>query len=170
MCTASLTFTYSTFCPHSVFYVFTARYGRKPHTHTHTHTHSRRAVPRFGRLIACFSTRRLEFFFRSGQVGFVVDKWHWDRFFCQYFTFSVSLSFHQCSILMKFVVYSMHCGQPFENSLQQNAQYSVLNIYIAVKHNTLCCNLNIYIAVKHNSLCCNLNIYIALQHNSLCCN
>jgi hypothetical protein len=28
-------------------------------------------------------------------------KWHWDRFFSEYFSFSLSISFHQCSIKWK---------------------------------------------------------------------
>jgi hypothetical protein len=30
----------------------------------------------------------------------VVDKWHWDRFFSKYFSFLLSLSFHQCSVFI----------------------------------------------------------------------
>jgi hypothetical protein len=34
-------------------------------------------------------------------VGFVVTKWHWDRFFPEYFGFPLSISFHRCSITWK---------------------------------------------------------------------
>jgi hypothetical protein len=34
-------------------------------------------------------------------VGFVVEKWHWDSFFPEYLGFSLSVSFHQCSITRK---------------------------------------------------------------------
>jgi hypothetical protein len=31
----------------------------------------------------------------SDNVGFVVDKWHWDRFLSAYFGFPYQFSFHQ---------------------------------------------------------------------------
>jgi hypothetical protein len=37
----------------------------------------------------------------SVHVGFVVDKWYWDRFFPEYFVFSLSISFHRFSITWK---------------------------------------------------------------------
>jgi hypothetical protein len=44
----------------------------------------------------CFSTQT-GFTLGSVHVGFVVDKWHWDRFFSEFFGFSLSVSFHRTS-------------------------------------------------------------------------
>jgi hypothetical protein len=55
-------------------------------------------VPWLRRLFASLSPRRLRFDPGSMHVGFVVDKVALDRFFPEYFGFSLSISFHRCSI------------------------------------------------------------------------
>jgi hypothetical protein len=54
-------------------------------------------VPWFKRFVACLSQRRLGFEPESVCIEFVVDKWHWDRFFYQLFAFPLSISFHHGS-------------------------------------------------------------------------
>jgi hypothetical protein len=53
-----------------------------------------------GRLVAGLSPRRHDFDPSPFHVKFWSTRWHWDRFFSEYFRFSPSLSFHQCSILI----------------------------------------------------------------------
>jgi hypothetical protein len=53
------------------------------------------------RLVAGLSPRRSGFDPGSVYVGFVVGKWHWDRFFSEYFGFPLSISFHRCSFKME---------------------------------------------------------------------
>jgi hypothetical protein len=52
-------------------------------------------------LVADLPPRRPEFDAGTVPVGFVVNKWHWDRFCSEYFGYSVSTSFHRCSIAWK---------------------------------------------------------------------
>jgi hypothetical protein len=35
-------------------------------------------------------------------------KWHWDRFFAEYFSFPLSVSFHRCSITWKKKTNALH--------------------------------------------------------------
>jgi hypothetical protein len=46
----------------------------------------------------------------SVHVGFVVDQWILFRFYLEYFGFSLSLLFHQCSILIIIYLSSMLYG------------------------------------------------------------
>jgi hypothetical protein len=52
------------------------------------------AVPWLRWLVAALSQRRLGFAPGSDRVGFWWTKWQWDRFYPQFFGFSLSLSFH----------------------------------------------------------------------------
>jgi len=46
------------------------------------------------------SQRRPWFDTRSVHVRIVVGKLHWERVFSEHFCFALSVSFHQCSILI----------------------------------------------------------------------
>jgi len=58
------------------------------------------AVPWLRRLVAGLSPWRPGFSLRPVYVGFVGTQWHWYRFFSKNFSFSLSVSFHQCSALI----------------------------------------------------------------------
>jgi hypothetical protein len=48
-------------------------------------------------LVAGLSPWRLGFSLRLVHMGLVGTQWHWNRFFSKNFSFSLSVSFHQCS-------------------------------------------------------------------------
>jgi hypothetical protein len=50
------------------------------------------AAPWFRRLVADLSWRRPVFGTRSVHVGFVVEKWYWERVFSEYFSFVLFIS------------------------------------------------------------------------------
>jgi hypothetical protein len=53
-------------------------------------------VCNMAKTVAGQSTQRPTFNAWIVHVGFVAEKWHWDRFFCKCFGFRQSLSFYQC--------------------------------------------------------------------------
>jgi hypothetical protein len=54
-------------------------------------------VPWLKSLVAGLSPQRPGFAPGSIHVGFVVEKWHWDRFSSEFFSFPLSISFHRRS-------------------------------------------------------------------------
>jgi hypothetical protein len=54
-------------------------------------------------IAAGLSQERLGFVTWSVTVGFVLDKWHWDSFFIEFFGFPLSMSFHRVFILIYYV-------------------------------------------------------------------
>jgi hypothetical protein len=59
------------------------------------------AVPWLWRLVAGLPPRRPGFDPGLSMWDFWWTKWHWDRFFPEYFGFPLSVSFHRCSITWK---------------------------------------------------------------------
>jgi len=54
-------------------------------------------------LVVVFSPRKAGFDPRTVHVRFVVEKWHWDILFSEYFRCPLSMSFSQC---YKFIFHS----------------------------------------------------------------
>jgi hypothetical protein len=66
------------------------------------------------RLVDCFSPLRLKFDPLLLRVRFVVDRMALDRFFFEYFGFSLLISFHQCYRIIFLCMFLLPEGQTRE--------------------------------------------------------
>jgi hypothetical protein len=82
---------------------------------------------------------------RPACVGFVVDKWRWDRFFLAYFSFPLSVSFHSYSILINWSLLMLYIILPvysiINNIHTPDEQLSLPKLAVYSGH---CCRLKLH--------------------------